>query len=136
MFSAFSIVAAMSYRCSSSSRSCPPSSRPGRWGFSSSEFGSAGVGGEVDPVGGDGLGEDVDGGLFAVDDDERFVHAGAAGHRDVEVADVGGLVVEADPALDGAALGAHHGARVGKLDMLGHVGGGESDGAVVAGGGE
>ena len=34
----------------------------------------------VDPVGGDALGEDVDGGLLACRDDERFVDLPASGH--------------------------------------------------------
>ena len=104
--------------------------------FLVTQFGAAGVGWEVDPVGRDCLSEDVGGGLLAGGDDERFVCSGAAGHGDVEVADVGGLVEQGATALDVASLGAHHGARVGEFDVLGDISRWEVDGAVFAGDGD
>ena len=58
------------------------------------EFGLAGEGGSVDPAAGDGVGEDVEGGVFAGGDDVGVVVVAASGHGDVDAADVGGAVEE------------------------------------------
>jgi hypothetical protein len=48
----------------------------------------------VDPVSGEGSGEDVDGGLVLAGDDIGVVGVSAAGHRRVEAAAVDGAVDE------------------------------------------
>ena len=58
--------------------------------------------------------------------DEGLVGVAAAGHGDVEAADVGGPVEEEEGAVDGAALGGVAGRGVGQLDVLGDVAGGET----------
>ena len=100
------------------------------------EFGTAGVGRLVDPVDGQAAGEHVDGGVLAVEGDERVVGMAAAGHGDVQVADVGGSVEDDEGVVDGAALGGGAGGGVAQLDVLGDVAGGEGHGAGGTGDGE
>ena len=85
------------------------------------EFVGSLVGGEVDPVVGDVAGEHVGGGVFTFDGDVGVVAVPAAGHGDVDVADVGDAVEDGDGVVDGAALCAHRRHRVGELDVLGHI---------------
>ena len=87
------------------------------------EFVGSLVCGEVDPVVCDVAGEHVRRGVFAVDADVGVVAVAAAGHGDVDVADVGDTVEDGDRVVDGAALRAHRRHRVGELDMLGHIAG-------------
>ena len=93
------------------------------------EFGLAGEGGLVDPAAGDGVGEDVEGGVFAGGGDVGVVVVAASGHGDVDAADVGGAVEDEDGSVDGAALGGVAGLGVGQLDVVLDVVGGEADGA-------
>jgi hypothetical protein len=85
------------------------------------EFGAADGGGGVDPVLGEGVGEDVAGGAGAVGDDEDFVRVAAAGHGDVDAADVAGAVEDEEGSVDGAALGGAAGLGVGQPDVLSQV---------------
>ena len=85
------------------------------------QFGLAGQGWAVDPVGGDRLGDDVEGGLLPCGRDEDFVGRAASGHRDVEVADVGRSVEEQDAGVDRSALCAGSGSGVGEVDVFGDV---------------
>ena len=101
-----------------------------------SEFGSAGVGGLVDPIADETLGEDVMRGLLAGCDQVGVVAVCAAGHGDVQVADITGSVDDDKGVVDGATLGGGGGGGVAELDVIGDVAGGEVDGAVMAGGGE
>ncbi len=81
------------------------------------EFGLAGEGGSVDPAAGDGVGEQVEGGVFARGDDVGVVVVSASGHGDADAADVGRAVEEEDGSVDGAALGGVAGLGVGQLDV-------------------
>ncbi len=85
------------------------------------QLGLAGEGGAVDPVGGDRLGDDVEGGLLPCRRDEDFVGRAASGHRDVEVAHVGRSVEEQDAGVDRSALCAGSGSGVGEVDVFGDV---------------
>ena len=104
--------------------------------FAVVQLGVAFMGGAVDPVGAEALGEDVAGGLFAAGGEVGVVALGPAGHRHVEVPQVGWFVDDDEGVRDGAALGGVAGAGVGEFDVVSHVGGGEPDGAVGAGGGD
>ena len=95
------------------------------------QFGLSYEGGPVDPVGGDGLGDDVEGGLFAGGGDEDFVGGAASGHGDVEVADVGGSVEVENRDIDRATLRSGAGAGVGEVDVFGDVLGRDPDAAAA-----
>ena len=102
---------------------------PARRGFS---WARRAMGGAVDPVGRDGLGDNVKRGLLAGGGDEHLVGRAASGHRDVEVADVGGSVEVEDGDVDRAALCAGSGSGVGEVDVFGDVLLRESDAAAAA----
>ncbi len=90
------------------------------------EFGLACERGSIDPATGDGLGEDVGGGLFVGGDDVGVVVVSSSGHGDVDAADVGWGVDQEDGSVDGAALGGVAGLSVGELDVVSDVVGGET----------
>ena len=80
------------------------------------EFGLAGEGGSVDPAAGDGVGEQVEGGVFARGDDVGVVVVSASGHGDADAATSagrrGGGSIDRRCGLGGVA-----GLGVGQLDV-------------------
>ena len=126
--------------CSSTRGACSPprelaaSPRAGR--VASLQLGLDFEGGAVDPGAGEGGGEDVGGGVFAVDGDVCVVGVAAAGEGDVDAAGVGGSVEVEDGVVDGAALVGVAGLGVAELDIVGHVAGGQLDGSCDPGGGD
>ena len=90
---------------------------------------SSGDGGLVDPVSGEGLGEDVERRLVVFCRYEGVVGVSSAGHRRVDAAAVDGAVDEEKSDVDGAALGGVAGVGVAELDVFPGVVGGEPDGA-------
>lgn len=108
----------------------------GPWPVGAGEFGLAGDGGLVDPASGDGVGEDVEGGVFAGGGDVGVVVVASPCEGHVDASDVGGLVEDEDGAVDGAALGGVACLGVAQLDMGGDVVDGEPDGACGSGGGD
>ena len=71
------------------------------------EFSLAGVGGLIDPVGGDRLGEDIERGVVAVRGDERPIRVCAADRPDIEVADITPPFIERQAVLHGPTLATH-----------------------------
>ncbi|HUG74428.1 MAG TPA: hypothetical protein VMM81_01980 [Acidimicrobiia bacterium] len=100
------------------------------------EAGLSGDGGLVDPVPGDGLGEDVGCGDVSAGDDLGVVGVSSAGHRRVETTTVDRTVDEEECEVDGAALGGVAGLGVAEFEMLSGVIGGETDGAGWSGDGD
>jgi hypothetical protein len=97
------------------------------------EFGLSRVGWLVDPVERQTLGEHIDCGLLAGDGDERFVYFAAAGHRDVQVPNIGRPVQDGDRRVHGATLRAHPSRCVRKLNMLSHIRDGKGHCSVLPG---
>ena len=71
------------------------------------EFSLAGVGGLIDPVGGDRLGEDIERGVVAVRGDERPIRVCAADRPDIEVADITPPCIERQAVPPGPTLATH-----------------------------
>ena len=94
---------------------------------------SSGDGGLVDPVPGDGLGQDVGCSFAFAGNDVGVVGVPAAGQRRVEAAAVDGAVDEKETGVDGAALGGVAGLGVTELEVLSDVIGGEPDTAGASG---
>jgi hypothetical protein len=92
--------------------------------------------GLVDPVRGEALGEDIDGGLFTGRRDEGLVRVSPTRHRHVEIPYVGWAIEEHNGVLNGSTLCSHAGCGVGEFDMFGHVPDGQTNGAMSAGRGD
>jgi len=97
------------------------------------DLGSAGDSGLVDPFSADGVGEHVEGGLVVFDYYVGMVGVSSSGHRRVDTSAIGGTVAEEESGVDGAAVDGVAGLRLSEIDMLGHVVGGQTDGAGASG---
>lgn len=100
------------------------------------EFGFAGEGGLVDPLSGDGFGNDVESGLIVLYHYVGVVGLSSSGHGRVHAATVCRTVDEEEGEIDGAALARVARLRVAELHMLGRVGAGDPDRAGQAGEGD
>jgi membrane protein implicated in regulation of membrane protease activity len=97
------------------------------------ELESASKCGLVDPFSSQGVGEQVEAGLVVFGDDVGVVGLASSGHRGVDTSAIGGTVDEEEAYVDGTALGGVAGLGVSELQGLGHVLGGQGDGARPSG---
>lgn len=87
----------------------------------------SGGGGLVDPVLGEGLGEDAERILVIFRSYVGVIGVSAAGHGRIEAAAVDGTVDEEEGVVDGAALRAVDGVGVAEFEVFSGVVGGEAD---------